>query len=103
MTNPLTPAERDELTRLYHALRVGNYNGATIQRFRTLTAQAVQPEIERQIAARMAQATRRAEAREAARRAGQAAGRRAGRQFLSDAHRRAHDAAVAQNNRNRRR
>ena len=65
-----------ELTQLYAALRSGNYNGATIARFRELVRQEAKPQLEALTAQRLARATYQRDARAAAAAAGQAAGRR---------------------------
>ena len=76
-------------------------------RFETLVKREIGWRLAGEMPAIQAEARRRHAVRQAAaaagRRAGLAAGRRMTQQFQSDAHRRAHDAAVAQNNRNRRR
>ena len=72
----MTTDRQSELTRLYAALRSGNYNGATLQRFRQLVADEAKPQIEAAMRPAIARAAYRREARAAAAAAAQAAGRR---------------------------
>ena len=65
-----------ELSTLYAALRSGNYNGATLQRFRQLVADEAKPQIEAATRQALARAAYQREARAAAAAAAQAAGRR---------------------------
>ena len=72
----MTTDRQREMATLYRALRSGNYNGETVQRFRQLVAEEVKPQIEAAIRPAIARAAYRREARAAAAAAAQAAGRR---------------------------
>ena len=65
-----------ELSQLYAALRSGNYNGATLQRFRQLVADEAKPQIEAATRQALERAAYRQQARSAAAAAAQATGRR---------------------------
>ena len=71
----MQPEERrKELAQLYRNLRSGNFNGATIERFRELVKEEIKPHV--------AAAMRQEQRREAAQRAAVAAGVAAGRRFM---------------------
>ena len=65
-----------ELSQLYAALRSGNYNGATIDRFCELVRQEAKPQLEAATRQALERAAYRQQARAAAAAAAQATGRR---------------------------
>ena len=72
----MTTDSQRELSQLYAAMRSGNYNGATLQRFRQLVADEAKPQLEAATRQALERAAYRQQARAAAAAAAQATGRR---------------------------